>query len=304
MSCCTPFPGGQVDVLHTIINVGGQAEWYVIGTGPDPFEIRTAESSDGSIGITQNPQTIDFVVDFDNNVTMINVGGFVEVYKNTTGPNPFELRTFQSTTSTVRLTQNPNDIDLEASSCVNIGNFAEVYVTGTDFDFEFRSVQSSDGSVIITQNATNLDFKVVNQADPGFDHFQVDSLVTFSTGSNVYQTVTILAGDAKVKNGSVWKINNDIKICHPVGLTTVNTWVRWQIETALNTWSTINEFQYNWPISITAGQPSTPSAHHVKVNVVYNTPRCRVQMRMGSVVATGALVEEPRWGGDLITPAP
>lgn len=61
--CCCPVgtPGADGGP-HTIINVGGESEWYVVGTGPNPFELRTAFSSDGSVLITQGALTVDFQV--------------------------------------------------------------------------------------------------------------------------------------------------------------------------------------------------------------------------------------------------
>ena len=110
--CCNPVGSDPppVDVTHTIINIGGEVEWYVIGTGPNPFELRTAVSSDGSVAITQGASTNDFVVDFAGNVSIINVGGFSEWFRIGTN-NPFELRTAQSSDGSVAITQNLNDLD-------------------------------------------------------------------------------------------------------------------------------------------------------------------------------------------------
>lgn len=101
-------------VVHTIINIGGEVEWYVIGTGPDPFEFRTALSSDGSLAITQGASTNDFIVDFAGNVSNINVGGFAEWFRVGT-VNPFEWRTAQSSDGSVTITENTNDIDFVVS---------------------------------------------------------------------------------------------------------------------------------------------------------------------------------------------
>lgn len=61
--CCSPVgTGTPTSVLHTIINVGGEAEWYIVGTGPNPFEFRTVFSSDGSVLVVENALTIDLTV--------------------------------------------------------------------------------------------------------------------------------------------------------------------------------------------------------------------------------------------------
>lgn len=61
--CCHPVGVDPTDdVVHTIINVGGFAEVWVVGTGPNPFELRTFQSSDGSVGVVQNVDNIDLTV--------------------------------------------------------------------------------------------------------------------------------------------------------------------------------------------------------------------------------------------------
>ena len=108
--CCKEVGAPISGDTHAIINIGGEVEWYVIGTGPAPFELRTALSSDASITITQGASTNDFVVDFAGNVSIINVGGFAEWFRIGTS-NPFELRTAQSSDGSVTITQNTNDND-------------------------------------------------------------------------------------------------------------------------------------------------------------------------------------------------
>lgn len=59
---CSAVGSGPGDVVHTIINVGGFTEVYVVGTGPNPFELRTFQSSDGSVTIIENANDIDLQV--------------------------------------------------------------------------------------------------------------------------------------------------------------------------------------------------------------------------------------------------
>lgn len=70
--CCSPVgTGTPTSVLHTIINVGGEAEWYIVGTGPNPFELRTVFSSDGSVLVVENALTIDLTVDHPETGTKV-----------------------------------------------------------------------------------------------------------------------------------------------------------------------------------------------------------------------------------------
>lgn len=79
--------GGQT---ATCANVGGEVEVYVAGSS-GPFEFRTLESSDGSVTITENAQTIDLQVPASA-ATASNIGsGNVDVYRSGTS-SPFEFR--------------------------------------------------------------------------------------------------------------------------------------------------------------------------------------------------------------------
>lgn len=256
--CCSPVGNtGSDSVVHTIENVGGAAEWYVIGTGPNPFQIRTAESSDASITITQGVSTVDFVADFGGNVSVINVGGFSEWFR-----------------------------------------------IGTVNPFEFRTFQSSDGSATITQNANDIDITVPTPA--GAEVFQVDGTLTKSTGLATYQQVEILATDpnTQIKNGDNWKINLCIFICHPTALFSINTWVRWSIETAAGVFTPIDEWQVNWPIAVGVGEPSAPAHRTVDVVIAFDDPRMLCEVKMSAVSGAPTQVEEPRWGGVQIEAAP
>lgn len=304
-TCCNPWPpitGGP----HTIINIGGEVEWYSIGTGPNPFELRTAKSDDGSVVITQFASTVDFSVDFDGNVSIINIGGFFEVFRVSTF-NPFELRTFQSSDSSISFVQNVDNLDLKVDfdgnvSIRNVGGEAEFYKVATSNPFDLRTAYSSDLSVEIIQEVDKVNFKV--EGGTPFKAFQVDTTATGGTGNNSYTTIATIAGDAKVLDGEEWKFNVCVMICHPVGLSTVNTFVQWQIETSAGVFSEIDEWQINWPISISGGDPSTPTHRTKNVTVSMDAPRMRCRQKMSSFVATGTLMEHPRWGGVIIEPAP
>lgn len=64
LGCCLPHANGSPpgDVVHSIQNVGGFAEIYRDGTGSNPFEQRTVQSSNSTLTIAQNPLNLDFVV--------------------------------------------------------------------------------------------------------------------------------------------------------------------------------------------------------------------------------------------------
>lgn len=61
---CDPHANGvpPEDVVHSLENVGGFRETYRNGTGPNPFELRTYQSSDATVGIVQNVDNVDFTV--------------------------------------------------------------------------------------------------------------------------------------------------------------------------------------------------------------------------------------------------
>lgn len=253
--CCSPVGQGvPVDVVHTIINIGGAAEWYVGTTGPNPFEFRTAESSDGSIAISTGVSTVDFIVDFAGNVSNLNVGGFAEWFR-----------------------------------------------AGTSNPFEFRTAQSSDASVTITQNANDIDFVVASSA--GWKVFQVDSTATILTNSSSFVTFVTLAGDAKVLDTSIWKINMCVLICVPDSVF-VNAEQRWQIETAAGVFTTFDQYSTFQEITLESGEFSTPYHRTKKLTASMDAPRMRLQVRRRNPGSTDFYWELPRWGGAMITEAP
>lgn len=84
-------------------------------------------------------------------------------------------------------------------------------------------------------------------------------------------------------------------MCHPSGLTTVNTRIRWAVETSAGVFTVMEpDLNFNWPITIPAGQLSTPSMRFYNILSSMNTPRIKLQMSMSALVATGGVVERPR----------
>lgn len=309
--CCKEVGvGGDDGATHTIINIGNQAEWYVIATGPNPFELRTAESSDGSVAISQLAATVDFIVDFAGNVTNINVGGFAEWYRVTTGPNPFEFRTAQSSDGSVAITTNTNDLDFVVDfagnvTLANVGGFAEVWKDPSGPNpFELRTLQSSDGSVTITENADDIDFVV--EPGAGSKVFQIDSTATVLTDSNTLVTLTTLAGDAKVLDGEAWKINMCVMVCspQPLGSTLTNAETVWSIETSAGVFTVFDFYSVRDQISITGNQQSSPRHRTKNLVAEMDSPRMLVEVRRTTAGTSDFLWEHPRWGGVIIEPAP
>lgn len=94
MGCCTPQANGvpPVVLLHTMVNVGGFAEVYRNGTGPQPFELRSWQSSDASVSISQAALSLD--------MTVIPGGAGADVFQT----DSTATRTSNSTTPTVMAT--------------------------------------------------------------------------------------------------------------------------------------------------------------------------------------------------------
>ena len=307
--CCQEVGTPGDDVTHTIINIGFGARWYVIGTGPDPFEFRTATSADGSVTIAMGASEVDFSVDFGANVSLANVGGGAEVWIDPS-ENPFKLRTNVSSDGSVAITQFVETLDFVVDfggnvSIINVGGFAEWFKVGTENPFELKTAQSSDGSVTITVNADDIDLTV--PVASGAEVFQVDDdTSTVSTTSTTYQQLAILATDplTQIKDGEEWKLNLCVFVCHPVNVFTVNTWVRWSIETAAGVFTPVDEWQINGPIIIQVGEPSMPFHRTRNVTIAFDDPRMKVEIRMSAVQASATFAEDPRWGGVQIAPAP
>lgn len=247
---CDPV-GITIPLLVSMENVGGEVEWYVNGSGPNPFQIRTAESSDISVAITQNALTVDF------QVGLLNVGGFAEVFVDASQADPKMLRTFQS----------------------------------------------SDASVGIVENALDIDLTV---AAGGSKVFQVDSTATLLTNSDTFVTLTTLAGSAKVLDGEEWKINMCVLVCVPHGLgsTLTNAETLWLIETAAGVFTEFDRYSSRDQISI-AGQEKSQPMHRTKhLTASMDTPRMRVDVRRTTVGSANFFWEDPRWGAVIIEPAP
>lgn len=188
---------------------------------------------------------------------------------------------------------------------INIGGFAEVYVVGTGPNpFELRTIQSSDGSVSVVQNADNLDLTVTHPERTKV--FQVDDTSTVLTDSDTFVVLATLAGDAKVLDNEEWKINMCVLVCAPHGLgsTLTNAETKWSVETAAGVFTEFDRYSTRDPISIQAGEKSSPRHRTKKLTASMDAPRMRVEVRRTTVGLADFFWEDPRWGGALIEPAP
>lgn len=229
-------------------------------------------------------------------VSIVNVGGGVELYRLTTGPNPFEFRTLVSTNSTVSIAQNANTVDITSNlSLANEGGSAEVFdtVNSTATLKLLRTLYSSDASVTVTQQATRINFQVPAAA-AAKDYFESSTAIV-TTNNTTYVTVWTSAAITGFLNGETWLAFVNCLICHPSGLTTVNTRIRWQIETSAAVFATMEDnINTNQPQTIGAGERSAPYGRFYNILSTMNTPRIRLQMSMSAFVATGGQVEYPR----------
>lgn len=203
--CCSPVGvAGPDNVVHTIINIGNEAEWYVVGTGPNPFELRTAESSDGTVGILQGASTVDFTVDFGANVSVTNIGIFAEWFVTGT-ENPFEFRTVQSSDGSVTVTQNADNIDLSVES----GSGVEVF-------------QVDDDSSTVSTTSTSYVTLATLATDPGmqileFEEWKINLCLFVCHPANVFTVNTFVQWSIETAAGvftqiDEWQINAPITI--------------------------------------------------------------------------------------------
>lgn len=231
-------------------------------------------------------------------VSIENVGGGVETYVETTGPNPFEFRTLVSTDDTIELTQNAETIDIKLNvELLNVGGFAEVYDDdeSTATQKFFRTLQSSDGSVTITQNDDDIDLTVDATALETYYSSKTDII---STNNTTYVTVSTMDAVTGGAVGESWIFVCSCLVCHPSGLTTVNSRIRWQIETSAGVFTNLEtDMNINEPQTIAVGQRSSPRTRTYLVTLSMATPRLRLQYSMSAAVATGGQVEYAQVSG-------
>lgn len=343
MGCCEAR-GNAASVGDSLVNVGGGAEWYVNGTDK-PWELRTAVSSNGTIGITQNAQTIDLV----SNVSLVNEGTGADVYDTTTSTATTKNFRRIRAGSNVTVLQNATDITISATvpatdSCANVGSGADVYVSGSLVPFNFRRINSADarltvtqnanditltnniavanegagaqvydtvnstlankvlrsitstgGTVTVTQNATTINLEVPANVFETYFSEKTDIVTTNGTAYVVVSTMDAIAGGAI---NEVWTFVASCTICHPSGLSTVNTRINWQIETSAGVWADLEtDLNTNEPQTIAVGQRSSPRTRTYQATLQMATPRLRLRMSMSAAVATGGQVEYAKVSG-------
>lgn len=161
------------------------------------------------------------------------------------------------------------------------------------------------GTNISFDNITADSFRI-NSPDPppaaSWKAFQVDSTATLLTDSSSFVTFVTLAGDAKVLNGSVWKINMCVLVCVPDSVF-VNAEQQWQIETSAGVFTTFDQYSTFQEITIAPGEFSTPYHRTKKLTATMDAPRMRLRVRRHDPGFTDFYWELPRWGGVMITEA-
>lgn len=345
MSCCAPVGNEPVDDGVSIINVGGGIELYRIGTGPNPFEFRTLTSIDNTVIITQNLNTVDLFANINlanegigadvydaatstpttKNLRRIRAGSNVTVTQNATditiaatvpaastcanvgtgadvyvaaSANPFNFRRINSADSRLTVTQNANDITLTVNTAVaNEGGAVEIYdtVNSTLATKRLRTLTSTGGTVTITQNATTVNLEVPVSIFETYFSEKTDIVTTNGTAYVVVSTMDAITGGAI---GEVWTFVCTAMICHPSGLSTVNSRINWQIETAAGVYTDLEtDINTNEPQTIAVGQRSSPRARTYQATLAMATPRLRLRMSMSAAVATGGQVEYAKCSG-------
>jgi hypothetical protein len=156
-TCCSPVGiGTETEVIHTIINVGGGDEVYVNGTGPNSFEMRTFTSSDSTVAIsTVGDLNVDLKVDIDDLVSLENIGAGAKVWLETSGPDPFQLRSFRSPLGTVAVVQTATEIQLEVVAVPPI-------IPPEAWQEDTTTLIDTDSNVFVTFITMTGDAKVLN----------------------------------------------------------------------------------------------------------------------------------------------
>jgi len=301
VSCCEPqgnnptTPGGSV----SLVNVGGGIEIYKVATGPNPFELRTLTSTDGSVSLTQNVDTIDLSSNLSN-LSVANEGTGSDVYDSTTSTSTLKnFRRIRAGDSTIVVTQNALDISVTCAIGVsNEGGSAEVYdtVNSTATNKILRTLYSSDATVTVTQEATRINLKV--PAGAAFKSYFSEKNDIVTTNNTPYVVVSTMDAIAGALNGEQWIFVATCLICHPSGLTTINSRINWQIETSAGVWGDLEtDINTNEPQTIAVGQRSSPRARTYQTTLSMNAPRLRLRYSMSGFVATGGQVEYAKVSG-------
>jgi hypothetical protein len=275
-------PGEQV----SIENVGGGVELYRDGTGPDPFELRTLTST--TLELTQNANTVSAEFELEN----LSATGCA-IWNGQYGPAGFKSL-YADPTQGISLSCEADRIRIVNlrgdATCANVGAGSQVYVTGSTGPFNFRTIRSSDSTVQVTQNATDIDLKVSGLSTVEGYYSSKNDIVT--TNGTAYVVVSVMDAIANGNTGESWVLVCSVAVCHPPGLTTVNTRLRWDIETSTNVWATMEtDLNVCEPITIAAGQRSSPRTRTYNPTLAMNAPRVRCLMSMSAAVATGGEVE-------------
>lgn len=184
----------------------------------------------------------------------------------------------------------------------NVGTFAELYINGTGPDsFEFRTLQSSDASIDISQNAQSLDFQVTAPPTPA-EVFQTNTVATLTTSSTTLTTLDTLTGVFKMLTGEEWKINMDVGVEVPSGLTG-NAEQIWQIETSAGVFTEFDRHSIHEPLALAGSEQAWPQHRTKNLVASMDAPRMRIQVHRTAAGGSTVYWERPGWGGVQIAEA-
>ena len=138
----------------SITNVGGGAEVYRTTTGPNPFELRTLVSTNASVTITQNADTIDLEVEL---VNLDEPSDGCNIWDGNYGPIGLKA-IFVPTDGALSLSCEATRIRIDYTGAFgNLGAGAEVYdSTSTTANRNFRTLTAGTG-INLTQTATEIE---------------------------------------------------------------------------------------------------------------------------------------------------
>ena len=288
MSCCEAkttgpnTPTGDV----SIVNVGGGFEIYRNGTGPNPFELRTLFSN--TIEVIQAAQSLTFEFELENLSDtgcsiwdgLYNPAGFKSIFS-----APADGISVSCEDDRIRLVNIDKGSDVTLTSA---GGGASIVADGTGPALANKSLVQG-ANVTITSDANTVTIAAASGAVEGYYSEKTDIVTTNGTA---YVTVSTMDAVANGNSGETWVFVASCEVCHPAGLSTVNTRIEWQIETSTNNFTTIEtDINICEPITIGVGQRSSPRTRTYQQVLAMNSPRFRLRMSMSAVVATGAQVE-------------
>lgn len=171
-------------------NIGGGAEVYKA-----PYEARTITSTDASVTVTQNADTVNLAT---TPFTLANIGGAAELYK-----SPSEMRTVTSSDTSITVTQNANTIDLTIPGALTpigttrscgltfAGTVGETFYLNCDTIITNLALAYVSNTIKIYVNDVDSGYSVTCTGSPAINTNQLyvyngDKIQVRSTGSSLW----------------------------------------------------------------------------------------------------------------------